>query len=197
MGGVIGGESAMSRVVPPFSVFAGGTIVMLDRTQHTRWRIGLVSSAVAGAFLIGGCATRPLGPSVMVMPAPNKPFEVFAQDQALCRSFADQQMNGAAASANNQAVGSAIVSTALGAGLGAAISGGGGAVIGAASGAILGTGIGASASSYANFDIQQRYNMAYVQCMYARGNQMPGYYQSSQAYFPPPPPNEPPPPPPR
>jgi hypothetical protein len=146
-------------------------------------------------IVLGGCATHPLGPSVMVMPAPNKPFEVFAQDQALCRSFADQQVNGGAATANNQAIGSAVVGTALGAGLGAAIGGGGGAAIGAASGAVLGTGVGANSSSYANFDIQQRYDIAYVQCMYARGNQVPGYYQPAPAYYaPPPPPNEPPPP---
>ena len=29
--------------------------------------------------VLGGCATMPTGPSVMVMPGPGKPFEVFAE----------------------------------------------------------------------------------------------------------------------
>ena len=159
-------------------------------------RLPPLAALLAAPVALAGCAMHPLGPSVMVMPAPNKPFEVFTQDQARCRSVADQQINGGAAAANNQAVGSAIVGTALGAGLGAAIGGGGGAAIGAASGAILGAGVGVNNSSYAGFDLQQRYDMAYMQCMYARGNQVPGYNQPVAAYYPPPPPNEPPPPPP-
>lgn len=156
-------------------------------------RLTPVAATLAIPVVVAGCAMHPLGPSVMVMPAPNKPFEVFAQDQALCRSFADQQVNGGTAAANSQAVGSAIVGTALGAGLGAAIGGGGGAAIGAASGAILGTGVGASNSTYAGFDLQDRYDIAYMQCMYARGNQVPGYSRPQSAYYPPP--DEPPPPP--
>lgn len=146
------------------------------------------------ALTIAGCASQPLGPSVMVWPAPNKPFEVFRDDQALCTSFADQQVNGQANSANNRALGSAVATTVLGAGLGAAIGGGGGAAIGAASGAVLGTGIGSNYAYYGSYGIQRRYDIAYTQCMYARGNQIAGYYPPAAIYAPPPPPNAPPPP---
>ncbi len=160
--------------------------------RYSTRRPGATIAGAIAALALAGCASHPLGPSVMVMPAPNKPFDVFVQDQAICRNFADQQVNGGAAAANNRAVGSAIVGTALGAGLGAAIGGGGGAAIGAASGAIAGTGVGASSSSYAGFELQRRYDIAYMQCQYARGNQVPGYYYARPAYYPPPP-NAPPP----
>ncbi|HEY0185270.1 MAG TPA: glycine zipper family protein, partial [Rhodopila sp.] len=77
--------------------------------------------------------------------------------------------------------------TLLGAGLGAAIGGGRGAAIGAGAGALGGTAIGAGPSQNAQYSLQQRYDLAYAQCMYSRGNQVPGYQ---------PPPGPPPPPPP-
>ncbi|MGH6973372.1 MAG: hypothetical protein ACRED6_01960, partial [Stellaceae bacterium] len=49
---------------------------------------------------LSACASHPIGPSVAVMPAPNKPFSVFQDDQAVCKNFADQQVAGAAQSAN-------------------------------------------------------------------------------------------------
>jgi hypothetical protein len=114
------------------------------------------------------------------MPAPNKSFNVFANDQAACRQYADQQVGGAAQYANNQALGTAALGTLLGAGLGAAIgaasgSPGIGAAIGAASGATVGTAAGASGSANANMSIQQRYDVAYADCMSAKGNQVQGY----------------------
>ena len=150
---------------------------------------------------LSACASHPIGPSVAVMPAPNKPFSAFQDDQAICKNFADQQVAGAAQSANNSALGSAAIGTILGAGLGAAIGGGRGAAIGAAGGAGAGTLYGTSRSNEANMTIQQRYDIAYEQCMYSRGNQVPGYAQApSPAAQPPgyapPPPNYPPPPPP-
>ena len=45
--------------------------------------------AVLGATLLtAGCATTPTGPMVEVMPAANKPFEVFAQEQTDCEHYA-------------------------------------------------------------------------------------------------------------
>src|SRR5580700_7462743 len=93
--------------------------------------------------LLAGCASPPLGPSVAVLPPPGKPFDVFAQEQGSCKQYADGQVAGQAQTANNQAVGGAVLGTVLGAGLGAAIGGGRGAAIGAASGAVVGTGVGA------------------------------------------------------
>jgi hypothetical protein len=143
------------------------------------------SAALAVLAVLSGCAAPPLGPTVNVMPGPNKPFEVFAQDQAYCKQYASSQTAGQAEAANNQAVGGAVLGTALGAGLGAAVGGGRGAAIGAASGAAVGTGYGANSSSYAQLSIQQQYDNAYAQCMYSRGDQVPGY---APAAPPPPPP---------
>jgi uncharacterized protein YcfJ len=126
-------------------------------------------------LVLTGCAMQPMGPTVQVMPAPNKPFEVFQQDQTLCKQYAEQQVSGQAQAANNQAVGSSVLGSGLGAALGAALGGGSGAGVGAASGAIAGAGAGVEGSQAAQLTIQQRYDIAYQQCMYAKGNQVPGY----------------------
>jgi uncharacterized protein YcfJ len=81
---------------------------------------------------------------------------------------------GQAQSANNRAVGTAAITTVLGAGLGAAIGGGRGAAIGAGSGALGGAAIGAGGSSNQQLSIQQQYDNAYAQCMFTRGNMVPG-----------------------
>jgi hypothetical protein len=131
------------------------------------------AAALLTALVLGGCATQPAGPTIAVMPSPNKPFDVFMQDQAACTGYASQMTGGQAQAANNQAVGGAVLGTALGAGLGAAAGGGAGAAIGAASGAVVGTGLGEGYSAGAGYGIQQRYNIAYAQCMAAKGNQVP------------------------
>jgi uncharacterized protein YcfJ len=136
-------------------------------------RVALIG-VMTPMLLLAACAETPIGPTVMVMPAPGKPLDVFAADQAGCRQFAEQSVAGQAQNANNRAVGAAALTTVLGAGLGAAIGGGRGAAIGAGSGALGGTAIGASSSSNQQFSIQQQYNMAYAQCMYTRGNMVPG-----------------------
>jgi hypothetical protein len=126
-------------------------------------------------LLFSACASEPMGPMVAVMPAPGKPLDAFQGDQAVCRNFADQQVQGGAQQANNSQVGTAVVGTLLGAGLGAAIGGGQGAAIGAGAGALGGTAFGAGPAQQAQYGLQQRYDLAYSQCMYARGNQVPGY----------------------
>ena len=80
---------------------------------------------------------------IPVAPGPNKSFDAFGADQAVCQQYAAAQTAPAVAAANSQAVGGTLLTTALGAGLGAAIGGGRGAAIGAASGATLGTVAGA------------------------------------------------------
>jgi hypothetical protein len=138
-------------------------------------------------LLLGACASQPLGPTVAVMPAPGKPFDVFQSDQAVCKQFAASEDTGGAQQANNRQVGTAVVGTLLGAGLGAAIGGGRGAAIGAGAGALGGTAVGAGPAGRAQYSLQQRYDLAYSQCMYSRGNQVPGY-QPAGAPPPPPPP---------
>lgn len=126
-------------------------------------------------LLLTACAQTPMGPTVGVMPGPNKPFDVFQMDQATCKQYAETEVAGQAKNENMRAIGAAALTTALGAGLGAAIGGGYGAGIGAASGVLGGTGVGAMASDRGNQTIQQRYDIAFSQCMYTRGNQVPGY----------------------
>ena len=65
----------------------------------------------------------PTGPSVMVMPGPGKPFEIFVADDGLCRQWAQQQIGGVSPSetANQNLANGAILGTLLGAGVGAAI----------------------------------------------------------------------------
>ena len=147
-------------------------------------RIGV--SALVMTMALAGCAAPPPGPTVQVMPAPNKPFEVFVEDQNYCKQYAEQQVNAQVQPANNQAVGTAVVGTLLGAGLGAAIGGGSGAAVGAASGAVGGTALGASGSQAQQGAIQQQYDNAYAQCMYAKGNQVPGTQPPAPSYQPPP-----------
>jgi uncharacterized protein YcfJ len=122
------------------------------------------------------------------MPAPGKPFDAFQSDQALCKQYASGQVQGGAQQANNKQVGTALIGTVLGAGLGAAIGGGHGAAIGAGAGALGGTVVGASPAEQAQYSLQQRYDLAYSQCMYSRGNQVPGYQAAYQPPGRPPPP---------
>jgi hypothetical protein len=153
--------------------------------------------ALASLLLLDACASQPMGPTVAVMPGPGKPFDVFQQDQAICKQFADQQVAGGAQEANNRQVGTAVIGTALGAGVGALLGGGRGAAIGAGAGALGGTAVGAGGAQQAQYSLQQRYDMGYTQCMYSRGNVVPGYSAPPPppGYPPPPPPGYPPPPP--
>lgn len=137
--------------------------------------------------LVAGCASQPMGPTVTVMPAPNKPFAVFQEDQAVCKQYAEQQVAGGASQANTQQIGTAVVGTALGAGFGAAIGGGQGAAVGAGTGAIAGTAIGAGQAQQTQLSLQQRYDIGYEQCMYAKGNQVPGFQPAAPPPPPPPP----------
>ncbi len=150
------------------------------------------STRFATVLLLGGCAAQPLRPSVAVMPPPNKPFEVFQQDQAGCQQYAEQQAGGpeAANAANNQVASGAIVGTLLGAAVGALLTpwNGHGAAPGAAVGLLAGSAVGANNAGRTAREVQWQYDTAYQQCMYARGDQVPGY-QSANMPPPPPPPN--------
>jgi hypothetical protein len=152
------------------------------------------AGALALMASLAACVAPPVAPTIPVAPGPGKSFEAFNADQAGCGQYAYQATAGNAYAANNQAIGSAIIGTALGAGLGAAIGGGQGAAIGAASGAALGTVAGASGSAYAQMSLQQQYDVIYGECMAARGNQVPGFapppgtppYSGQPGYAPPP-----------
>ncbi|SEH38957.1 hypothetical protein [Magnetospirillum fulvum] len=127
---------------------------------------------MSALIALSGCSSTPLGPKVQVLPAANKPFEVFRMEQAECKQYAADQVGGQAENANTRAIGAALIGGALGAGLGAAVGGGQGAAIGAAGGGVVGTAVGASNSQRGQGSIQQQYDNAYTQCMYAKGNQI-------------------------
>jgi hypothetical protein len=146
------------------------------------------------ALLVAGCASVPSGPSVMVLPTPGKPFDVFQAEDAQCRMWANHQIGQTPQETANQntAVGAA-TGTLLGAGLGAAIGAasgnpGMGAAVGAGSGLLVGTASGASSGQAYGREAQRRYDIAYQQCMYAKGNQIPGAGQVNLRNYPPPPP---------
>jgi hypothetical protein len=158
--------------------------------------------------LVAGCASLPSGPSVMSLPGSRKNFDEFRADDAVCRQFAFEQVGGASAqdAAAQAGVGSAVVGTAIGAGAGALMGGSQGAGVGAGVGLITGALVGQSYASGSYWSVQQRYDNAYQQCMYAKGNKIPvsaayarAIQERSAAAPPgpvapyPPPPNAPPP----
>lgn len=160
-----------------------------------RRRTGLIASlgCVCAAGLLGGCAVQPpTGPTVMALPAPGKSLASFQRDDYDCRNYASQaiayQVQGATRT-NPGATGAAL-GTLGGAALGAAFgaiggNAGAGAAIGAGTGLIGGTAVGANRAAASEYSLQQNYNIAYTQCMYARGNSVRspppgfpyGYYQ--------------------
>jgi hypothetical protein len=145
--------------------------------------------SVATAALLTGCASTPLGPTVQVMPGPNKTFDAFQADNATCKGFAQQQVQGQADASNQRAVGTALLTTALGAGVGAvggAFGGnaGAGAAVGGAVGAGAGSAIGGSNSAVDQQTIQAQYDNAFSQCMYAKGEQVPGFAPPAVVYLP-------------
>lgn len=127
------------------------------------------------ALTLTACASGPTGPTIAVMPAQGKPFEVFQQDDQVCRQFA-QSSSKATSEAG-------IKSAATDAGLGAAAGAIAGLLIGGGSHTSVGTGAGvgllagalggALSSNSSDKTAQTQYNLAYQQCMYAKGNQVP------------------------
>jgi len=139
-----------------------------------------VCSIAALGLLLAGCAQTPMGPTVQVMPGPGKTFDVFQADQGTCKGYAQNAVQGQADAANQQAVGAGVLGTVIGAGLGAAVgaaggNAGAGAAVGAGVGSATGAGVGAQNSANAQMSIQQQYDNAFAQCMYSKGEQVPGY----------------------
>ena len=147
------------------------------------------------AAALAGCVTTPPGPSVMVLPGSAKSYDQFRFDDYECRQYAQSSVGmtadraAADAGARSVALGAVIGGLAGAAIGGRAQSAAGGAAIGAAGGAIAGAGAGEQSAH----NVQQRYDNAYVQCMYARGNQVPmsGSYVAQPARPAPPPPPPP------
>jgi hypothetical protein len=161
-------------------------------------------SAFTALLALAACVAVPTGPAVMVLPGTGKNFDEFRFDDSTCRQFAYDQIGGqtAARAQQDSAVASAIVGTAIGALAGAAIGGhSADAAVGAGVGLLGGSMVGASTSQASAYGAQRRYDIAYLQCMYAKGHRVPaeGRYSQSPPRAenypppPPPPPNQPPP----
>lgn len=128
-------------------------------------------------FLLTACVSAPTGPTVAVMPREGKPFEVFQQDDQVCRQFAANAVKDSSDAALKEGVTSAAIAAALGAAAGAVIGGGShsGVGTGAGIGLLGGSAIGAMNASGKQNQAQIQYNIAYQQCMYSKGNQIPSY----------------------
>lgn len=160
-------------------------------------RSGKLLIWLAPALLLG-CAVMPSGPSALVLPGSGKSFDQFRTDDFSCRNYAQGQLGGNTAqqASVDSGVRSAALGTVLGAIAGAAIDGGHGAGVGAGAGLAFGSLAGVGAGESSGYAMQQRYDFAYQQCMYAYGHRVPVAGQlasevpASAAY---PPPNTPPP----
>lgn len=162
------------------------------------------TGALAAALLaLGGCVSIPTGPSVATFPGTGRSFDQFRADEADCRRHASDSIGGSDPSRAqaSSAVTSAAIGTAVGALAGAALGGSQGAAAGAGIGLLFGGAAGAEAANTSGYATQRRYDNAFVQCMYAKGNKVPSTGLSRSApplvavrppapavYAPPPPP---------
>ena len=153
--------------------------------------------ALTSAVLLTACVVPPpSGPSVMALPSQGKPFGTFQQEDGYCRQSAMQQSGAGetAARAQDNAVGSAVVGTAVGAAAGALLgaaagNAGAGAAVGAGAGLLVGGSAGANTAARGGYAAQSQYDTIYTQCMYAYGNSVqsapasyPGPYASPYPY---------------
>lgn len=161
---------------------SGSSVVRVSRVL----RPVVYGVGIAAAMLLAACAGMPSGPTVAVMPGPNKPFDVFMQDDNLCRSWASYSIgmpgNDAAA---QQMLGSTVAGAAIGAVAGALVGGDRGAGAGAAMGTVVGASAGANQSAYTAVNAQRRYDIAYLQCMHAKGNFVSGAGYGAYGWVPP------------
>jgi hypothetical protein len=167
--------------------------------RTSRW------AALAGVVLLfAGCVTVPTAPAVTVLPGQFKPWDQFRIDDVDCRNYASAAIGGPTQDAQNAAAAQAAGAAAIGAAAGAIIGSvtgqaGQGAAIGAGTGLLFGSAAGNNVAYGSSYALQQRYDSAYVQCMYAKGNQIPMRGSSGarnpqfaqpapQSPYPPPPP---------
>lgn len=133
--------------------------------------------SLALASILAACSSAPTGPTIAIMPREGKPFEVFQQEDEQCRAFAAKSVKDTGNAALKEGATSAAVGAALGAAAGAVIQGGSSQNIGTGAGVGLlgGAALGAMNSAGKQNQAQTQYNIAYQQCMYSKGNQVPSY----------------------
>lgn len=145
---------------------------------------------------LAGCAVTPSTPTVIVLPGSQKTQSQFQADVAACQQQAESLVAPMAQAANNQAASNVVIGTVIGAAAGALLGQGSynpGAVAawGAGTGMLVGSAAAGGSSQVSSLTLQQQFNIAYMQCMYQAGHQVPGqpvYRRPPAASAPPPPP---------
>ncbi len=139
--------------------------------MSTTRNIALIGLTLA----LTACATTPTGPSNMALPGTGKDFNAFRSSDLSCRDFAMTQIGSKSVNQqyNESLAATTAVGTVIGAAIGAAAGGGQGAAIGAGVGALSGGAIGADTAAASGDNAQQKYDNAYLQCMYAAGHRIP------------------------
>lgn len=125
-------------------------------SKTTQQRVSGTGICVTALLFQANCAQMPTGPSVAVKPGPNKPFEIFMQDDQLYRGWASHSIGLAG---NDAAAQQMLAST----------------VTGAAMGTVVAASVGANQATATAWDAQRRYDIAHQQCMYSKGN-LVSYY---------------------
>jgi hypothetical protein len=146
----------------------------LSAHPNRTMRAGMYAAAVLTVIGLSACATAPMSPSLVTLPGTGRSFDQFRADDYNCRLYGEVQIGlrpaqSAAAAAmtvgTNPGAPGATTSTAF-------IGGGQGGAIGQA---VTPPGVIPSSNLPAGtaYAAQQRYDNAYIQCMYASGNRVP------------------------
>ncbi len=127
--------------------------------------------------LLTACVSAPTGPTITIMPREGKSFEEFKKEDEECRAFAAKAVREGNTAALKEGAISTATGAAIGAAAGALYQGGSSSNVGtgAAIGMVGGAAVGAMAASSKETQAQTQYNTAYQQCMYTKGNQVPGF----------------------
>ena len=142
------------------------------------------------ALALSACAVAPpSGPSVMALPAEGRSFEQFQQDDSVCQQYASARIDNGSPqqAANESGVSSAAIGTLVGAAAGALIGAAAGdpavgAAIGGGGGLLIGSSAGVSNAYASGAALQQRYDMAYTQCMVGKGESVPMAQNEAASY---------------
>jgi Glycine-zipper domain len=153
--------------------------------------------ALAPLLALGACTVAPpTGPSITALPGPGKTWAQFQADDANCQNYAQYRMSGSgqeAAAAGQNANGTAVAGTLIGAAAGAALgaiggNAGAGAAIGAGAGLLGGASVAGNQAQSAADSMQGRYDRFYAQCMVGNGEVLQQPAQPPPVFYAPPPP---------
>lgn len=142
-------------------------------------KMGTIAVALASLVVLAGCVSVPQGPTVAVMPGTGKNLDQFRADAGMCQQYAQSTVAGPSQAAQDYAAANAAGGAAVGAVVGGLIGAatgqaGAGAAWGAGTGLLFGGAAAGNAGAVSSYTLQRQYDIAYMQCMYTRGNQVPG-----------------------